>query len=362
MTGWLFALLFCVTGCSGADTTEVPVDSAKWLVSAYLRADDRSWGLLDIEKAEKGRSYRSQGEHGVRAGLTVEPTRVTFTGWGFSPESGRLGHYRVVSRWRCYADDFGEQAALPDEHTVTPLDGGAVKGKDVPELGALGMSPQQMERACGAPSEPPAPEPKHEGVTRITYRKGEYNLLGLFYAGRMYSVTYRRADQATASNTDIIVWLLQNGAGWKHELGVGYARADNAVVVRRYNAGSRAAPLDSLEVREAKTHPEGSGGEDLGSPVGRYRKAVSDAVGARWYYEVNESTEQLSGGAVTVRFTVNSAGRVTGVKVASGEANSPLAKLSLKAVREATIPPIPEAVAATLEGKPFEVDYTFSTK
>ena len=130
--------------------------------------------------------------HSIRAGTTIDPTRVTFTGWGFADGrkpggAATLNHFWVVCMWFCYKNDYGEQVALPDDHNLTSLSSGAIKGKDVPDLGEMGMSPQQMEQICGAPIEPPGPDTKHPHVTRIHFRKAGYDLNCLFYEEKLFS-------------------------------------------------------------------------------------------------------------------------------------------------------------------------------
>ena len=98
----------------------------------------------------------------------------------------------------------------------------------------------------------------------------------------------------------------------------------------------------------------------IGTPMGRYDKLVSDAVGMRWYYYVQQRADLISVGTVKIHFVVNSSGHVGGIKIVSGNANGVLADISIAAISEAEIPPIPDDVAATLDGNQLEVDYDFS--
>jgi outer membrane biosynthesis protein TonB len=98
----------------------------------------------------------------------------------------------------------------------------------------------------------------------------------------------------------------------------------------------------------------------LGTPMGRYNKAVSDAVGMRWYYYVAQQADLISVGTVRIHFAVSESGHVRDVKVISGNANGVLADISLNAINEAEIPPIPPDVAAMLDGHQLDVDYDFS--
>lgn len=98
----------------------------------------------------------------------------------------------------------------------------------------------------------------------------------------------------------------------------------------------------------------------LGTPLGRYKKALSDAVGSRWYFHVRNQISLLSIGTVVIRFQVLPDGRVTGVRVLRNSSNESFAAVSTRAILEADIPSIPPEVAEVLEGGRLEVDYTFT--
>ena len=97
------------------------------------------------------------------------------------------------------------------------------------------------------------------------------------------------------------------------------------------------------------------------TPLGRYKKMVSDAIGSRWYYYVNDQIGLLNIGTVEVRFIVSSNGKVGGVKVLSNTSNESFASVSVNSIIEAEIPPIPEEVAKLLVNERLEIDYTFSS-
>jgi outer membrane biosynthesis protein TonB len=98
----------------------------------------------------------------------------------------------------------------------------------------------------------------------------------------------------------------------------------------------------------------------IGTPLGRYKKALSDAIGSRWYYYVNDAMDMVSMGTVQLRFTVDAAGKVQNVRVLNNTANEALASVSVRSIIEAEIPPIPKDIAASLAGGQLEVDYSFS--
>lgn len=96
------------------------------------------------------------------------------------------------------------------------------------------------------------------------------------------------------------------------------------------------------------------------TPLGRYKKQVSDAIGSRWYYYVNSQLGLLNIGRVEIRFTVTPEGKVKAPQVLSNSSNESFASVSLAAIMAAEIPPIPPDVAKILENGRLEIDYSFS--
>lgn len=100
--------------------------------------------------------------------------------------------------------------------------------------------------------------------------------------------------------------------------------------------------------------------EVAATPLGRYKKILSDAIGSRWYYYVNNQIGLLSAGTVEIRFIVNPDGKVQNVRVTSNSSNESFASISINAIMEAEIPQIPEDVVKLLENGRIEVDYSFT--
>jgi outer membrane biosynthesis protein TonB len=97
----------------------------------------------------------------------------------------------------------------------------------------------------------------------------------------------------------------------------------------------------------------------LGTPLGRYQKAMQDAVGMRWYYGVRQRIDLINRGVVTIRFFITPQGRVQNPQILSGNNTGVLADVSLQAVLEAHLPPMPPDVANSLPGGRLEVTYRF---
>jgi len=84
----------------------------------------------------------------------------------------------------------------------------------------------------------------------------------------------------------------------------------------------------------------------LGTPQGRFEKAVSDAIGSRWYYYVRERSDVINIGTVQIQFYILPDGRVQDVKVIRNSSNEGLASASLQSILDADIPPMPEELSS----------------
>lgn len=100
--------------------------------------------------------------------------------------------------------------------------------------------------------------------------------------------------------------------------------------------------------------------DSVATPLGRYRKALSDAIGSRWYYYTTSRMDLISLGTARLRFYVKSDGTVEDIEIVSNTSNSCFGTFTLQAVLEAEIPPIPPDIAQTLENNRLEVEYTFT--
>jgi TonB family protein len=96
------------------------------------------------------------------------------------------------------------------------------------------------------------------------------------------------------------------------------------------------------------------------TPLGRYKKQISDAIGSRWYYYVNDAIGLLNVGTVEIRFAVMSDGTIKRVEVLRNSSNESFASTSVRAVADAEIPPIPPELLPMLQDEQIEVDFTFT--
>lgn len=100
----------------------------------------------------------------------------------------------------------------------------------------------------------------------------------------------------------------------------------------------------------------------LGTPLGRYQKAIADAVGSRWYMYIAQHSDLPINGAVKVHFIVQRSGRVRSAQIVSQTGTQSLGTFSVGAVMDATIPPIPEEVQQVLNHTEMEIDFNFYTE
>jgi outer membrane biosynthesis protein TonB len=98
----------------------------------------------------------------------------------------------------------------------------------------------------------------------------------------------------------------------------------------------------------------------VGTPLGRYQKAVSDAIGSRWYYYMNSKMDLVSIGTAHIEAEVDAHGHVQKLRVVSNNANEAFANICLQSFQEAHIPPIPPDLIATLPEGRMPVDFSFT--
>lgn len=96
------------------------------------------------------------------------------------------------------------------------------------------------------------------------------------------------------------------------------------------------------------------------TPLGRYKKTLSEAISSRWHYYVDHRIELLSLGTATISFSVNQEGMVESLQLVSNSSNQSFADCCLKSIMEAKLPPIPAEIASTLQNKKLDVEYRFT--
>ena len=100
----------------------------------------------------------------------------------------------------------------------------------------------------------------------------------------------------------------------------------------------------------------------VGTPLGKYQKALNDAIGARWYFYTSpqQQGDLINIGTVQIQFWVDRSGHVKNLKIVQNTSNEAFANVCLRSVQEIQVPPIPEEIAGTLpsEGLFTEISFT----
>jgi len=99
----------------------------------------------------------------------------------------------------------------------------------------------------------------------------------------------------------------------------------------------------------------------VGTPLGRYKKAVSDAIGSRWYYYYEKRRDLVGIGTALISADVDAEGHVQNLRVVSNDANETFAGICLQSFQEARIPPIPPVLIETLPDGMLHVDFSFTS-
>jgi hypothetical protein len=99
----------------------------------------------------------------------------------------------------------------------------------------------------------------------------------------------------------------------------------------------------------------------VGTPLGKYQKQVTDAIGARWYYYMKEKMDLVNIGTARLEAEVDERGKIRNLKVLSNDANEAFANICLQSFQEAQIPPIPPELIATLPAGRLPVEISFTT-
>jgi outer membrane biosynthesis protein TonB len=98
----------------------------------------------------------------------------------------------------------------------------------------------------------------------------------------------------------------------------------------------------------------------LATPLGRYRKAISDAIGSSWYHHIGPRMDLFSYGTVSVVFIIDRNGKARRPRVVANSSNESFEIVTVESILAADIPPIPPDIVPTLQGGQIEMDYTFS--
>lgn len=97
----------------------------------------------------------------------------------------------------------------------------------------------------------------------------------------------------------------------------------------------------------------------VATPLGKYKKAVYDAIGSRWYYYTAAKMDLVNIGTAQITADIDADGKVQNLRVVSNTANEAFANICLQSFQEADIPPIPPDLVQTLPDGRLSVDIAF---
>ncbi|CAN5556800.1 hypothetical protein BH20VER3_BH20VER3_04820 [soil metagenome] len=98
----------------------------------------------------------------------------------------------------------------------------------------------------------------------------------------------------------------------------------------------------------------------VGTPAGRYKKLLEDAIGSRWYYYTAAKVDLISIGTTSVTFEILADGSVRNLRMTENTANEASASIALRSIQETKFPPIPADLLATLPEGRFTMEESFT--
>ena len=93
------------------------------------------------------------------------------------------------------------------------------------------------------------------------------------------------------------------------------------------------------------------------SAMGKYKKAVTDAVERQWHRYREKNLDYVTYGTLKVKFRVDKSGKPRNLKLVKNDANAVMAEFTLRGVLDAEIPEMPEEVASMLGPSGLEISY-----
>ena len=102
--------------------------------------------------------------------------------------------------------------------------------------------------------------------------------------------------------------------------------------------------------------------DSVATPAGRYHNMVVRAISAKWYSYFYSRGDVISLGMVRIHITVDRRGKVFAPKVLSNSSNEALAAVSIQAVMDAPIPPMPPEVTVAFPDGELSMDLTFNAE
>lgn len=125
-------------------------------------------------------------------------------------------------------------------------------------------------------------------------------------------------------------------------------------------AASYQAQKEQTKISGAITNRGASAANAVGTPLGKYRKEIQDAIGSRWHFYITAKSDLASIGTARVTAEIDAKGHVQNLRILSNTSNEAFANICLQSFEEAQIPPIPPDLAGALPGGRMPLEFSFT--
>lgn len=299
------------------------------------------------------------GEHNTQAASELAPTPGALEVPAQDGVEPRHGEISTVSS--NYQD--GELPEAPTPTTPTEpgaLAGAPATGKFDPAFQAMPPAPAPPASELASSTEPSAQNPAHAAEPAAQAEPAARPAPADLLEGPRPVELPRRAEEPPAPQRQ----LADTQAAVPELPKPEPPNSEQAV-----NGGSLPKPAadPAFKGYQEKTRMSGSisrkGNAALDvadSPLGRYQAQLSRAVEQEWQRNCVRYRDLITPGFITVRFVVNSKGKVTALSfVEAVEVGEVQKGFTVNSIRNAAIPSMPADVARELHGEPLELTFNF---
>ena len=98
----------------------------------------------------------------------------------------------------------------------------------------------------------------------------------------------------------------------------------------------------------------------VGTPLGRYKKQIEDAIGSRWYFFVNAHPDLANIGTTAISFEIKPDGSIDNMRISENTTSEASASIALRSIQETKFPPIPDDLIPTLPEGRFTMEMSFT--
>lgn len=132
----------------------------------------------------------------------------------------------------------------------------------------------------------------------------------------------------------------------------GLKPADDGLFAKGFSPQERENLINGMIAREGENAVDAEA-----TALGRYKKAVRDAISQTWHRYRQDNADFVTWGILKIEFRIDRNGRVGNLRITKNEANAMLAEFSLRAIRDARLPPMPPDVAASVGNSGLVIQY-----